>query len=200
MAGKQQLKLAVCDVTACEAMCCHDGVYLEPQEEAFLRELVEAVPALKAHLPAEFIVDGWWQGEPLGRKTATRPQHYANPQFPAHFTRTRCVFGDAQGFCELEKLARARGQHPWTFKPSVCWLFPLHESRGKAQPPSADPQQDPHRSEGYPGYVSCVGCGRHDETGRPWREALAGELQWYDRCKPLPVLGSPGHTVQELLR
>ena len=41
MAGKQELKLAVCDVTACEAMCCHDGVYLEPQEEAFLRELVE---------------------------------------------------------------------------------------------------------------------------------------------------------------
>ena len=39
------LRLSVCDVSACEAMCCYDGVYLEPQEEAFLHELVERVRA-----------------------------------------------------------------------------------------------------------------------------------------------------------
>jgi hypothetical protein len=199
MTVRRQLKLKVCDVTACEAMCCHDGAYLEPQEEAFLKELVERVPALKAQLPEEFIVDGFWDGELLGRKTATRPQHYDNPDYPAHFTRTRCVFGDAQGFCELEKLGRARGQHPWTFKPMLCWQFPLQEDGGKPRPPSVDPRRDPHRLPGYPGYVSCVGCGKHDESGQPWRQALKGELAYLAQHPQQPLLGSPGHTVDELL-
>jgi len=197
--NRDGLKLCVCDVTRCEAMCCYDGVYLEPQEEAFLHELVARVPALQAHLPKDFIVDGWWQGEPLGRKTATRPHDYRNPDFPAHFARTRCVFADAQGFCELEKLALARGQHPWTFKPSTCWLFPLHEDQGVPEPPPVEAADDPYRETGYPGYSTFVPCGRHDPGGRPWREALLRESNYLSTVKPLPVLNSPGHTVDDCL-
>lgn len=180
-----ELKLKVCDVRACEAMCCHDGVYLDAGEEARLRALVERTPALRARLPSEYVVEGRWNGRRLGRKTATRPHEYRNPDFPAHFPRTRCVFADAQGWCELEKLARARGRHPWEYKPTTCWMFPLDDDAGVATPPPADPGEDPYRVRGYPGYVSVVPCGRHDPRGRPWRGALEQELRFHARRKLL---------------
>jgi hypothetical protein len=177
------LKLEVCDVRACEAMCCHDGVYLDPAEEAKLHALVERTPALRARLPAEYVVEGFWQGRRLGRKTATRPHDYRNPDYPSHFPRTRCVFADSQGWCELEKLGRARGRHRWAYKPSTCWMFPLDDIDGVAVPPSADPADDPHRVRGYPGYVSVVPCGRHDPGGRPWRQALEQEVRFHAHRK-----------------
>lgn len=198
--GCEQLRLGSCDVKQCEGMCCYDGVYLEPQEEAFLRELVAKVPQLRVNLPEEFIVDGVWDGEHLGRKTAIRPAQYHSPEFPAHFTRTRCVFGDAQGYCTLESFARARGVHPWTFKPAVCWMFPLDVSEdGKPEPPPVSPDDDPWRTETHPGYATATGCGRHRESGKPWREALAAEIGYLKQARTLPLLGSPGHTVDELL-
>ncbi|MFT3904702.1 MAG: hypothetical protein QM718_00135 [Steroidobacteraceae bacterium] len=196
---RRPLKLATCDIRQCEGRCCYDGVYLWPGEEAFLRELVARVPELAAKLPAEFIVDGHWNGAFLGRKTATRPQAYATADFPAHFTRTRCVFSDAQGFCELEKFARGRGQHPWTFKPATCWMFPLEDQDGKPVQPVRGPEDDPYRTPDYPGYASCVPCGRHAAAGQPWRKALAREIAYLRKAAQLPLLGSPGHTVEELL-
>lgn len=177
------LKLEVCDLRACEAMCCHDGVYLDADEEAKLHALVERTPALRARLPQEYVVEGSWQGRWLGRKTATRPHDYRNPDYPAHFPRTRCVFADAQGWCELEKLGRVRRRHRWEYKPSTCWMFPLDDIDGEAVPPSADPADDPHRVRGYPGYVSVVPCGRHDPEGRPWQQALEQELRFHAHRK-----------------
>jgi hypothetical protein len=194
-----QLRLCNCDVRQCEAMCCYDGAYLEPEEERFLHELVAKVPELRSNLPEDYIVDGYWDGELYGRKTATRPHAYRNPAFPAHFTRTRCVFADAIGFCTLEKFARARGQHPWSFKPSVCWLFPMQQENGQPVAPIADPRQDPFRLPDYPGYDTVVTCGRHQETGRPWTEALAAERAWLARATSVPILGSQGNSVEELL-
>jgi Protein of unknown function (DUF3109) len=194
-----ELRLCRCDLQQCEAMCCYDGAYLDPQEERFLHELVAKVPELRDRLPAEYIVEGVWNGESLGRKTATRPHGYRNPRYPAHFTRTRCVFADEIGLCTLEKFARSRGQHPWIYKPSVCWLFPMQESAGEPEAPVADPRADPHQLPGYPGYATVVGCGRHDPAGRPWSEALAPERAWLAQVKSLPILGAAGHSVDELL-
>ena len=171
------LRLKPCDVQACEAMCCHDGVYLDEGEERRLRALVERTPALRERLPAQYIVEGWWNGERLGRKTATRPHAYRNPAWPAHFPRTRCVFADEAGWCELQKLAVQRQQHRWRYKPFTCWMFPLDEHDGEAVAPDADARSDPHSVPGYPGYVSVVPCGRHDPQGQPWQEALAAEVQ-----------------------
>jgi hypothetical protein len=192
-------RLAACDITQCEGMCCYDGACLDPSEEAFLHELVARVPALKAHLPQEYVVDASWQGESLGRKTATRPQEYRSPQFPAHFTRTRCVFGDAQGFCELEKLARRLGKHPWTFKPGVCWQFPLRAEGDQPLPPPASAAEDEYQAPGYPGYSSCTGCGRNDPAGQPWQQALAREIGYLRASGGRTLLGTPGHTVKDLL-
>jgi Protein of unknown function (DUF3109) len=193
------LRLSPCDVRQCEARCCYDGAYIEPAEEAFLVELVDQLPDLKAHLPDHFIIDGYWDGEKMGRKTATRSHDYRSADFPAHFAHTRCVFADAEGFCELEKLARSRGQHPWTFKPATCWLFPLHEEAGAPMAPVSGPADDPYRSDDYPGYSPFVPCGRHDDKGRPWREALSSELSYLRNAAVIPLLGSAGHEVEDLL-
>jgi len=195
----EPLKLSGCDIRQCEGRCCYDGVYLLPGEEQFLHELVARVPALAARLPAEFIVDGWWDGEHLGRKTATRPVEYKAADFPAHFTRTRCVFSDGEGYCELEKLARSRNQHPWTFKPATCWMFPLQDEDGEPAAPVRGPEDDPYVAPGYAGYASCVGCGKHDSAGRPWRQALEREIAYLESAPRLPLLGSPGHSAAELL-
>jgi hypothetical protein len=192
-------RLRGCQVAHCEARCCYDGVYLMAGEEEFLRELVSKVPALREVLPAEFITDGWWQGEYYGRKTATRPHAYRSADFPAHFAPTRCVFADAVGYCRLESFARQRGQHPWTFKPATCWLFPLHVEDGKPVPPVTREQDDPYRTEGYAGYSTFVPCGRHDPNGRPWRQALATEIDYLAQAPRIPLLGSAGRSVDELL-
>jgi hypothetical protein len=174
------LCLSVCDVRQCEARCCYDGVYLQGGEELKLRELVAREPVLRGRLPAEFIVDGYWDGELLGRKTATRPHDYRSPDFPAHFARTRCVFADAAGFCELQKLALAQGLHPWAYKPTTCWMFPLQDDSGVPAAPVASPADDPYATESYPGYANFVPCGRHDAQGRPWREALQQEIAYLE--------------------
>jgi len=174
-------------------------VYLQPSEERFLCELVERLPALRARLPAQFIIDGYWEGEYLGRKTATRPHEYRSADYPAHFARTRCVFADDAGLCELEKFARANGQHPWTFKPTTCWMFPLQDEHGKPVEPVRGPDDDPYRCGAYAGYASCVPCGRHDPNGKPWRDALQQEIHYLQQAPQLPLLGSVGHTVDDLL-
>ena len=185
-----ELRLKTCDLRACEAMCCHDGVYLDEGEERRLRALVERTPALRERLPEPYIVEGSWNGERLGRKTATRPHAYRNPAWPGHFPRTRCVFADEAGLCELQKLGLERRQHPWRYKPFTCWMFPLDEQDGEAVAPEADAALDPHNVPGYPGYVSVVPCGRHDPQGGPWREALAGELRRFGEVRLLADLGS----------
>lgn len=194
-----ELRLSRCDPRCCEAMCCHDGVYLMSGEEAFLVELVARLPALKSVLPEVFVVDGYWQGEFYGRKTATRPHDYKNPAFPSHFPKTRCVFADQSGMCELEKLARNREQHPWKFKPAACWLFPLNVDSGQAVPPPVDKTLDPYRTEGYPGYVTSVPCGQHDPNSPPWQETLREELDYLESLTSLPVIGTEGYSVSELL-
>ncbi len=157
------------------------------------------LPELRAKVPEQFVVDGYWDGEFLGRKTATRPNEYRSADFPAHFTRTRCVFGDSQGFCELEKFARNNGQHPWSYKPTTCWMFPLQDEDGAVAEPVRGQADDPYFTRDYPGYASCLPCGRHDPAGKPWRESLAREISYLEAAPRPPKLGTPGNTVDELL-
>lgn len=193
------IKLEACNVKICEAMCCYDGVYIMEAEEKFLMELAAEVPQFN-FLPTPFIVDGYWRGKLHGRKTVTKPHKYSNPAYPEHFTKTRCIFADDIGFCELEKFARSRGQHPWSYKPATCWLFPLDVEQGNVVPPPMDIFLDPNRHEGYPGYVTSVPCGRNEPHGKPWTETLKHEIAYFNAVNRLPILGSPGHTVSELLK
>jgi len=187
-----ELRLKLCDLSACEAMCCHDGVYLDEGEERRLRALVERTPALRAKLPTEYVVDAVLDGEIVGRKTAVRLHEYRNPQWPAHFPRTRCVFADEAGLCELQKLGLERHSHAWHYKPFTCWMFPL----GIDVDTGAVVQPEPMLHEGLQpesgdlGFESVTPCGRHDPQGEPWYLTLAGELAHYDAVRELPDYGS----------
>jgi hypothetical protein len=172
-----ETRLARCDLAACEAMCCYDGVYLRPGEEARLVATVAAHPDFFGGLPGPFVVDGVWQDRIRGRKTAVRPHVYASPAYPPHFAPTRCVFALADGRCSLQALAVRLGEHPWARKPRACWLHPLREGPEGPRPPPVDPRDDPDRQEpAYPGFATSTACGRHRPDGLPWREALAPEL------------------------
>jgi hypothetical protein len=168
-------RLARCDLTRCEALCCYDGVYLRPGEEAGLVATVRAHPEVFASLPEPYVVDGRWKGEP-GRKTAVRPHAYRRADVPAHFARTRCVFAQPDGRCSLQLLAVARGEHPWALKPRACWLHPLRVGPDGLRPPPVDPADDPDRQPGYPGFVTFTDCGRHRPDGAPWPDVLASEI------------------------
>jgi len=171
-------RLARCDVARCEALCCYDGVFLRAGEEEALAATVHAHPGAFAFLPAPYVVDATWKGQP-GRKTAVRSHAYRRDDLPPHFARTRCVFGLPDGRCSLQVLGMALGEHPWARKPRACWLHPLREGPAGLLPPPPDPADDPDRHSGYPGFASFTDCGRHRPDGAPWREVLAPEIAYY---------------------
>lgn len=175
MTKTKVLKLSRCDIKVCEAMCCHDGAYITPEEEQLLHELIENTPELSNILPKEYIVDGYWNNEYYGRKTSVRNHKYKNPGYPSHFPSTRCVFADDMGYCSLEKHARKNNIHPWTYKPSACWKFPLDANMN---PPPIESKEDIYRRDDYDGFATIVPCGRHDVHGKPWREILELELNY----------------------
>lgn len=171
------VKLRACDLQQCKARCCYDGVYLQPGEEQKIREVVESAPEYFDDLPAEFIVDGVWDNQPPARKTATKPFEDNGPDFPAHFSRTRCVFCSSDYKCMLQVLAVQRGLHKWHYKPEACWLFPLRKTGEQLVPPPTIDQPDPDAlGDNYPGYSKYVQCGQDCADGLPWQEVLAEEV------------------------
>lgn len=168
------VRLQRCDISACEALCCHDGAYIEPKDERRIVAAMERWPDFFRDVPEDPIVEENWRGMGAGRKTATRPWRYRR-EIPAHFPATRCVFAEDNGFCSLESVARAHGLHPWTFKPVTCFMFPLTEDDPVKGP--AAPGEDPFDlGSSYPGYATMVDCGQHRPDGRPWGEVLREEL------------------------
>jgi hypothetical protein len=161
----------------CEAICCYDGVYLLEDEEDMLKTTVQRYPEYFQHLPEEFVVDGNWLDIQVGRKTAVKPYAYTFKDFPAHFEHTRCVFALESGLCSLQKAATELDFHPWKFKPTACWSFPLRIQNGKVSNPPAQEEQDPDFiDENYPGYSKFVPCGKHHDDGTSWYQHYQQEL------------------------
>lgn len=176
----QQAKMRACDLNKCEAHCCHDGVYLQKGEEAKIREIVKSAPDFFDFLPTDFIVDGFWDDEYSGRKTAIRPHEFKRQDIPKHFTRTRCVFCSDEHKCTLQVLAVERGLHKWAYKPQSCWLFPLRIIDSKPTMPLAFDEPDPNcLGEHYPGFAKYVSCGKHRDDGIPWEQSLSEEIEFW---------------------
>jgi tetratricopeptide (TPR) repeat protein len=185
------VRLRVCNLDQCEARCCYDGVYLMPGEEEKIRAAVEASPELFRALPSDYIVEGTWAGKSQGRKTATRPHDFKSQSFPAHFTRTRCVFCADDHRCLLQVAAVRRRLHKWTYKPAACWMFPMRIVDGAPAPPPARDQPDPDAlGPEYPGYTKFVPCGQDCSDGLPWKQTLRGEIEYFARWKPRPDPGT----------
>lgn len=117
-----------------------------------------------------------------GRKTATRPHRFRAK--PEHFTNTRCVFCLAGGRCAPQVAAVEAGLHPWTWKPTACWMHPLRlGDQGRAAVPPPLPENDPDRAQDYPGFSSVTPCGKHDPGGVPWEQALTQELAYFQGAR-----------------
>jgi hypothetical protein len=177
---RSTVKLRACDLTRCEARCCYDGVYLDDGEEAKIRGIVDSAPEFFGTLPADYIVDGSWEQHVWGRKTAVRPYNFRAPDFPAHFTRTRCVFCSEDHKCLLQVLAMQRGLHKWAYKPAACWSFPMRFIDGHPAPPPGAGERDPDRlGDAFPGYAKFVPCGQDRPDGAPWEQTLAEEIAYW---------------------
>lgn len=178
------VKLKHCDLQNCESNCCYDGVYLWQGEEEKIREIVASDPDFFHGLPEEVVVDGYWDGEYEGRKTAIRPHEYQRKDVPEHFTRTRCVFCSPEHKCMLQLLAVKRGLHKWSYKPTSCWLFPLRIIDGEPAPPLASDEPDPNcLGEEFPGFANYTLCGLDREDGNPWEVSLFEEIEYWNKNK-----------------
>lgn len=174
---RDTLRLMQCNLSECEAICCSDGAFLQPEEVRRIRRLVRAFPEHFSHLPPDYIVEGEWAGY-KGPQTNVRPHVYAKR--PKHFNDTRCVFAEADGKCSLQTLAVARGKHKWAYKPMGCWLFPLTSDGQDIVPPPRNRAQDPNNiGRRYPGFAIYTGCGKHRPDGKVWWIVLKEEVERY---------------------
>ena len=173
------IPLKICELAECRATCCHDGVFLEPEEREVIAEVVES----HAERLAEY---GWQPPEIFQRmeggrwKSVTLPDESPGASFPAHFPKTRCVFLDTERRCVLQRLAIDEGHHPWFWKPVSCWMHPILLKPGRrGERPLltlATPGNDPAAHSGYPGFSAFTPCGMPCEGGPPARQTLAAEL------------------------
>jgi len=172
--------LMPCNVSRCKATCCYDGVHLSGEEAAYVEKIAES------DLGEMMDVDGLVIPVERGLKTATRVAEEGElaDDFPQHFAKTRCVFLDKDGLCELQKLAIWQGVHPWVHKPLTCWMHPLvliPAGKWEERPvlTIVNSQNDPQRKQSYAGYASCTHCGRKDnaDLSKPARMVLEDELR-----------------------
>lgn len=172
------LQLPTCAI--CEAKCCYDGAYLEESESERIEQFVTEHQELFGDLKQEFIVPGTWKGLEHLKKTATKDFIYKG-DFPQHFNKTRCVFCNDRGMCSLQVAATELQMHPWAVKPRACWSFPIHGVRdGKIIPPPKLNEVDPNNiGPEYPGYVTCLPCGKARLQGISWKDIYKNEIEYY---------------------
>ena len=182
-----------CELGRCRGTCCHDGVYLDPDEAPVLREFIETnrkeLEELGIALPEVPIIESSWRGNPPGPKTATRPEPMAAraESYPSHFPDTACVFLMPDARCALQQWSIDRDLPPWFLKPATCWLHPLSlespaSGRGPALLTLPVPETDPQRFPDYDGFSSRTPCGkRAEDGGLPAWQVLRDELEHLGR-------------------
>lgn len=196
-------RVARCEISVCQGMCCYDGVYVAPEAAAVIERVARAhaefFAGLHLTLPDRVIVEGDWPWKMGGLKTAVacRPFSKTVAGFPLHFADTACVFLTADGRCALQLLSVHLGRHPWHFKPVKCWMHPITlEGEARAVLLLHDERTDPYRLPGYDGFVSRIFCGRTCPEGAPASAVLADELTFLSRIVGRDLLteaaGAPG--------
>jgi hypothetical protein len=186
-AASLQRPLSRCDLSKCRGTCCHDGVYLGPEEASVLRKVVSEsraeLEAMGLALPSRVVVYGSWRETTSGPKTAVRhePKHGVVAEYPEHFPETACVFLLDDARCGLQALAMDRGLPPWYYKPLTCWMHPLaFDGIDDGVPVLVlhDEANDPQRFPDYDGFVCRTPCGKTCEGGEPAWKVLGDELRF----------------------
>ncbi len=166
-----RMPLRICELSQCRATCCHDGVFLDDEEAAVIRQL-------EARLEKYDVSSNSWMDRRDGRlKSATLPiaKDALALNFPDHFPKTRCVFLDDRHYCKLQIIAMEDGIDPWWWKPVSCWMHPLlfrYQENGR-------PILTLERS-GDPGskkFGSCTPCDMPSDGAPPAWQALRRELE-----------------------
>jgi hypothetical protein len=179
-----------CSMESCKGFCCYDGVYLLPGEEDKIKKFIkensdEFVLRLK-----DYFMDGNFRGIVQGRKTSVKNCPHMEDNYPKHFEQTQCIFADENYLCQLQLAATKRGMHPWAVKPKACWMFPLDAEGGNVVPPPDTGEADPmYCDETYPGYVTCLHCGKAADSGISWRKNLKQEILYYNHMKKISDSG-----------
>lgn len=170
--------LRPCEMSRCKATCCYDGVHVSGEEAEYIQKIVRG--GLQNLLDADEVI----VKTDKGQKTATRSAEEGElaDDFPSHFSKTRCVFLDKEGYCGLQKKAIEEGSDPWLHKPLTCWMQPLviiPAGKWEERPvlTIVNAQNDPQKSGDYAGYASCTHCGREDAAGKPAWQVLEAEVK-----------------------
>jgi len=166
----------------CDGRCCYDGVYIPTEEETRIRDFMKRYPEYFRHVPENFTEEGEWGFLFHGKRTLRRPHPFDRPDFPVHFAKTKCVLADPNGECSLQKAATENGFHPWRFKPTSCWEFPLIGlfNEDAMDHPHYFGVPDPgYCDEQNPGYVSFMPCAKVAEDGISWKRLYQNELQYF---------------------
>jgi hypothetical protein len=180
-------KLARCDLSHCRGMCCYDGVYVNQDTADVLRKLAIERAAdfrdMGLNLPGEILMEDRWCPSSLvtNQKTAIREYPFSSvmEEYPTHFRQTACVFMLGDGRCGLQALSEQDGQHPWYYKPLLCWLHPIAVTPDKIT--VHDEWSDPYVFPWYDGYVIRTFCGRTYMEGAAAADTLAEELAFLER-------------------
>jgi hypothetical protein len=190
-------KIKPCELERCRATCCYDGVYLSEEEAAGVARLLSRhrgrLLGYGLTLPETPVISSRG-GQSLKTATRSADEGELAVDFPKHFAKTRCVFLDRQGRCGIQMLSVEEGRDAWFDKPLTCWIHPiviLPAGRARSRPlvTVVNPENDPQKAEGYPGFASCTHCGRPDDSGVPAREALAPELKMLGAISGRDLLG-----------
>ena len=182
--------LTRCALARCHGTCCSEGVYLNAEVAATLRNLLrreaERFRSLGMERPEEAVVEEVEDGVRSVR-TALMPRPFRArvPDYPAHFPETACAFLLDDARCALQVVAEDRQLHPWHYKPLACWLHPVSLSPEGIR--LHDAASDP-----YPGgWTSRTPCGQTEPCGRPALEVLGAELEFLGGVLGRDLLAAP---------
>lgn len=190
--------LAACSLAHCRGTCCTEGVYLNPEVAAVLRDVVRRNEDLFKELGLDLsrpLIVAEAEGRVTHHRTALypRPFHGRVDGYPPHFHDTACSFLLEDGRCALQSLAIARGLHPWHFKPLACWLHPISITASGVELP--DELSDPYREGDGGGFSSQTFCGRTEPCGRPAHQVLRPELDFLGAILGRDLLAEPAPTA-----
>jgi hypothetical protein len=171
----------------CDNRCCYDGVYATQAEEDAIKVLRKKAPAYFSGIPEEFTEEGPWGFLFQGKRTKLRPHIYTKSDYPAHFGKTKCVLAMPNGECAPQRAGADLGYHPWRFKPSICWKFPLIGlfNDNAMDKPHYFGEPDPHAyDDTQRGYLSFLPCAVTFEHGVSWKQVYRHELIHFLRHVP----------------
>jgi hypothetical protein len=173
-------------------MCCYGGVSVDNDTAEVLQRLATERKSdfqkMGLDLPNPVVAPTEWHGV-KANITALKPRNFRSrvKDYPAHFDETACAFLMEDARCGLQVLAEMDGKHPWYYKPFSCWLLPIKLWKGAIR--LFDKITDPFLYPDYPGFISCIHCGRTDESGAPASELLTPELEYLGKLLNRDLIG-----------